>query len=207
VQLTYSSDIVNGTTYTVNMVSTCNGTITANQTGNTFTLSTGIDGCPKIDLTTLWDFFSRNTLAFFITTEILGVILMVLGIYLYRVTLLLLGMLAAFFILITVESIVVFQPGVPNELITSVIVVTVVTSVLAGYVTLYFPRVGLFVMGMWVGFFLSFILNNIALYHISSNPPALSLMITMGILGIGMGVLSLFIKKTFVIFSTCKLVS
>jgi len=113
-------------------------------------------------------------------------------------------LLAAFFVLIMVESIVVFQPGVPIELTTSVIVITIVTSVLAGYVTLYFPRVGLFVMGMWVGFFLSFILNNIALYHIISNPPALPLMITMGILGIGMGVLSLFIKKTFVIVSTCN---
>lgn len=128
---------------------------------------------------------------------------MVLGIYLYRITLLLLGTLAAFFIFIMVESIVVFKPGVPNELISSIIIITIITSVLAGYVTLYFPKVGLFVLGMWVGFFLSFILNNIALYHIVSNPPALPLMITMGILGIGMGVLSLFIKKTFVIVSTC----
>ena len=206
VQLVYTSEAVNGVTYTVNLISYCGiPTSPSDQVvGNTYTIGSGIDGCPKLDLTTLWDFFGRNTLAFFITTEVLGIILMVLGVYLYRVTLLVLGLLAAFFVLIMVESIVVFQPGVPIELTTSVIVITIVTSVLAGYVTLYFPRVGLFVMGMWVGFFLSFILNNIALYHIVSNPPALPLMITMGILGIGMGVLSLFIKKTFVIVSTCN---
>lgn len=120
----------------------------------------------------------------------------------YRVTLLVLGTLAAFFILAMVESLVVFQPGVSNALISSVITITIITSVLAGYVTLYFPKAGLFVMGMWDGFFLSFILNNIALYHIPANPPALPLMITMAILGVGMGIMSLFIKKTFVIVST-----
>lgn len=82
--------------------------------------------------------------------------------------------------------------------------VSIVTSVLVGYMTLYFPKAGLFVMGMWVGFFLSFVLNNVALYHIKSNPPALPLMISMGVLGLGMGVLSLFVKKSFVIFSTCN---
>lgn len=204
VELTYVSEMVGGNIYTVNLVSYCGNSQPNTVNGGVYTITSGMDGCPKIDLTTLWDFFGRNTLAFFITTEVLGIILMVLGVYLYRVTLMLLGMLAAFFVLVMVESTVIFQPGVPSELTSSVTVITVVTSVLAGYVALYFPRVGLFVMGMWAGFFLSFILNNIALYHIVSNPPALPLMITMGILGIGMGVLSLFIKKTFVIVSTCK---
>lgn len=131
-------------------------------------------------------------------------ILMVLGVYLYRITLFLLGTLASFFIFTTVESLVIFQPGVPNQLVSSVLTVSIVASVLVGYMTLYFPKAGLFVMGMWVGFFLSFVLNNVALYHIKSNPPALPLMISMGVLGLGMGVLSLFVKKSFVIFSTCK---
>jgi hypothetical protein len=205
VQVQYTSPTIAGQAYTMTLMSYC-GTSQSNQYNSTnYLINSGLDGCPKLELTTLWDFFSRNTLAFFIVTEILGIILMVLGIYLYRITLMLLGTLAAFFIFVMVESLLVFQPGVPNDLITSVIVITIITSVLVGYVTLYFPKVGLFVMGMWVGFFLSFILNNIALYHISANPPALPLMITMGILGIGMGVLNLFIKKIFVIISTCTI--
>jgi hypothetical protein len=160
-----------------------------------------------MDLTTLWSFFDDHTFAFFLSTLILGVILMTLGIYLYKITLLLVGGLAAFFILMLVESAVIFLPGVPNDLINSVLIITGITCIFVGYVTLYFPKAGVFGMGCWVGVFLAFILNNIALYKIKSNPPTLSLIITMSILGVGIGILSLFIKKTFVIASTCTYIN
>lgn len=69
----------------------------------------------------------------------------------------------------------------------------------------YFPKVGIFIQGCWIGLIISLTLNNVAFYHIKSNPANLTLWIVMPILCVLFGVLSLFIKKTFIIFATCIL--
>jgi hypothetical protein len=58
-------------------------------------------------------------------------------------------------------------------------------------------------MGLWIGLVISLTLNNIALYFISSSPSNLPLIIIIPILGIGFGFLTLFIKKTFIVFASC----
>ncbi len=59
-------------------------------------------------------------------------------------------------------------------------------------------------LGCWIGLIISLTLNNVALYFIKSNPANLALWIIMPILSVLFGVLSLFIKRTFIIFATCK---
>lgn len=120
----------------------------------------------------------------------------------YRITIWLVGGLAGFGILLLIESVIVFLPGVPNDLINSIVIITGITSIFIGYVTLYFPKLGTFGLGAWVGVILSFILNNIALFRIKSSISALPLLITLAILGVVFGVLALFFKKSFVIIST-----
>lgn len=81
---------------------------------------------------------------------------------------------------------------------------TIITSFFVGYIVGYFPKAGIFCMGMWIGFVITLTLNNIAFYYIDSNPSNLMLYIVLPILSVGFGILIQFIKKTFIIFASCN---
>lgn len=130
---------------------------------------------------------------------------MVLGVYIYRGSIVLVGWATAFSILVGIESLFVFRNGVPDEVIKNALILTVVCSFLVGYILGYFPKAGLFCMGLWLGVILSLTLNNIAFYHINTNPDNLVLYIVLPILSVGFGVMIIFIKRTFIIFSSCNL--
>lgn len=127
---------------------------------------------------------------------------MVLGVYIYRVTIVLIAGLSVFLALLAIEAGIIFQPGVPSSFITVVIIINGVTSLFTGYVFGYFPKAGLFFLGGWIGFIISLTLNNIAFYYIISEPANLTLWIVLPILSVIFGLLSLFIRKTFIIFAT-----
>ena len=129
---------------------------------------------------------------------------MVLGVYIYRVSIVLIAAFSLFAILIFIEVPIVFRRGVSDQPLNNVIILTAICSFFGGYVSAYFPKIGLFVQGARIGIILSLTLNNIAFYFIPSNPANLTLWIVMPILGVGFGILGLFIKKTFIIFATCK---
>lgn len=93
--------------------------------------------------------------------------------------------------------------GVPDAVISHLLTITIVCSCLVGYILGYFPKAGLFCMGLWIGFIITFILNDIALYRIATNPPNLILYILLPVLALSFGILILFIRKTFIIFSSC----
>jgi hypothetical protein len=95
---------------------------------------------------------------------------MVLGVYIYRVTLILLGATTAFLILMVIEQFVVFVPGVPETDLSSIMIITIICCFFVGYVLTYFPKAGLFCMGMWIGLIITLTINNIFLYLILSNP-------------------------------------
>lgn len=59
-------------------------------------------------------------------------------------------------------------------------------------------------LGGWIGLIISLTMNNVAFYFIKTNPANLTLWIVMPILCVIFGVLSLFIKKAFIIFATCN---
>ena len=60
-------------------------------------------------------------------------------------------------------------------------------------------------MGMWIGLIISLTLNNVALYLIFSTPENLPLYIVLPVLCIGFGILTVCVKRKFIIFATCKL--
>jgi len=93
---------------------------------------------------------------------------------------------------------------VPDTLIQNVLILTLICSFLVGYILGYFPKAGVFCMGLWIGFVITLTLNNIAFYYISSNPPNLMLYIVTPVLSIGFGILIIFIKRTFIIFASCN---
>ena len=84
--------------------------------------------------------------------------------------------------------------------------ITVICSFFVGYVLGYFPKAGLFCMGMWIGMIISLTLNNVVFYLIKSTPPSLTLYIVLPILAILFGILTLCIKKTIIIFATCNFI-
>lgn len=130
--------------------------------------------------------------------------MMLLGIYIYRVTIILLGSATVFVALVSAEAYIAFTPGVSSSFLSNVLIMTAVCSFVAGYVFGYFPKVGLFCMGLWIGAIISLTLNNIALYYIQSTPSNLALYIVLPILGVAFGILTIFIKKSFIIFATCN---
>lgn len=126
--------------------------------------------CPEVEAGTVFEYFNRNVVTYTIIIEVIGVILMVLGIYIYRGSIVLIGWGTAFVILIFIESFFIFVRGIPNATINLVLILTIVTSFFVGYTLGYFPKAGLFCMGMWIGIILTLTLNNICLYFIDSNP-------------------------------------
>jgi hypothetical protein len=128
---------------------------------------------------------------------------MVFGIYIYRGSIVLIGWGTALVILIFIESFFIFVRGIPNATINLVLTLTIITSFFVGYILGYFPKAGLFCMGMWIGIIITLTLNNVCLYFFNSNPENLALFIVMPVLAIGFGILILFIKKTFIIFASC----
>lgn len=129
---------------------------------------------------------------------------MVLGIYIYRGSIVLIAWATVFVLLIMLESLFVFHRGVPSTVLKNVVILTTLTSFFVGYSVGFFPKAGLFCMGMWIGLVISLTLNNVAFYYIDSNPSNLMLYIVTPILSIGFGILIQFIKKTFIIFASCN---
>ena len=130
---------------------------------------------------------------------------MVLGIYIYRGSIVLIGWGTSLMLLIMVESFFVFVRDTPNEVIKQVLVLSVIASFFVGYILGYFPKAGIFCLGMWIGVIVTLTLTNICLYFIDTTPSNLMLFILMPLLSIGFGILIIFIKKTFIIFASCTL--
>ncbi len=61
--------------------------------------STHFVGCPKVESGVMWEYFTQNIITYTIIIEVVGVILMVLGIYIYRGSIVLIGWGTAFIIL------------------------------------------------------------------------------------------------------------
>ena len=129
---------------------------------------------------------------------------MIMGVYIYRVSIVLIGAFSMFVILLAIEVPILFYQGVPDQVLSNVMLLTAICSFFGGYVAAYFPKIGLFTLGAWMGIILSLTLNNIAFYYISSFPANLTLWIVMPILAVAFGIMGLFIKKTFIIFATCR---
>lgn len=130
---------------------------------------------------------------------------MVLGIYIYRGSIVLIGWGTATLILLIIESFFVFLKGVPDTLIQNVIVITLVCSFFVGYILGYFPKVGVFCMGLWIGGVIALTLNNIAFYYVKSNPPNLVIYIVAPVLCVSFGVIILYIRRAFITFASCSI--
>lgn len=76
--------------------------------------STTSIGCPSVESGLMWDYFNQNIITYTIIIEVIGVILMILGIYIYRGSIVLIGWGTSFIILTMIESLFVYLKGVPS---------------------------------------------------------------------------------------------
>ncbi len=152
----------------------------------------------------MWQYFNKGLLTYTIVIEIIGIILMVFGIYIYRASVVLIGWGTSTLVLLMIESFFVFLRGVPDNSIKTVVIITLVCSFFVGYILGYFPKAGVFCLGVWIGGVLALTLNNIAFYYIKSNPPNLVLYIISPVLCIGFGIIILYIRRAFITFASCK---
>ena len=154
----------------------------------------------------LWEYFNNNVVLYTVIVEVIGVILMTLGIYIYRGSIVLIGTGTFLALLVFIESFFIFVRGIPDSILRSVITLSIIASFFVGYVFGYFPKVGLFCMGMWIGIIISLTLNNICLYFINSYPYNLALYIIMPVLSIVFGVIIVCVRRTVIIFASCSFV-
>lgn len=97
-----------------------------------------------------------------------------------------------------------FKPGATDNFLGNSLILTGICSFFAGYVGGYFPRIGIFCLGGWLGVIISLMLNMIAFYYIPSNPANLTLWIVMPILALLFGILILCVRKSIIVFATCN---
>ena len=111
-------------------------------------------------------YFQKNLNILTIILIVIGIILMVLGVYIYRGSIVLIGMGTSFVILLFIESFFVFLKGVPDYLIFNIMILSIICSFFVGFILGYFPQAGVFCLGLWIGIIISLTLNNVGLYHI-----------------------------------------
>ncbi len=153
----------------------------------------------------MWQYFAKGLLTYTIVIEVIGIILMVFGIYIYRASIVLIGWGTSTLILLMIESFFVFLKGVPDNSIETVMIITLVCSFFVGYILGYFPKAGVVCLGLWIGGVIALTLNNIAFYFIKSNPPNLMLYIIAPVLCIAFGIIILYIRRAFITFASCNL--
>jgi len=117
----------------------------------------------------------------------------------------LIGWGTSLMLLLFIESFFVFLKGVPDSLINNVILISIICSFFVGFILGYFPQAGVFCLGLWIGFVIALTLNNVAFYYLNTNPSNLMLLIVMPVLGVGFGILILYIRRTFITFASCKI--
>lgn len=68
----------------------------------TFACDNSGRGCPDVERSTIFTYFKNNQLGFMIAMEIIGIIFMIFGLYIYRASIVLLGACTMFFILLAI---------------------------------------------------------------------------------------------------------
>jgi len=68
-------------------------------------------------------------------------------------------------------------------------------GLLLGFIAVKANKFGLFIIGALLGVILSLLLYNAILFKIETDPAELVLLITLGVLGIGFGILALIFYK------------
>jgi len=159
-------------------------------------------GCPIITLDQVSQFVEDNKIVFTVIGCIIGLLIAFLGLKLFLPTLFAAGFISGF--LITLFTFFGYVVTTDSRESTKWIlfVFACILGALFGFVTVKANKFGIFVIGCWLGTIISLLLYNAILYKIHTNPAELVLLITLGVLGLGGGLLSLKFYKHVIIIAT-----
>lgn len=159
-------------------------------------------GCPLVQISEVYKFILDNKYFFGILSIIIGIVECFFGLAVLKPSLFLIGYISAFGFLILVFGEFIMTPDLNILLVWMLLLIAVLIGAIAGYVATSLPKVGFMGLGLWFGFILAFILNNLFLYKIEVDPPGLILYIVMGILGVIFAILSMYVWRHLCILAT-----
>ena len=160
------------------------------------------DGCPVVQFSDVYQFILDNKYVFGILSIILGIIECFFGLAMLKPSLFVIGYLSGFGFLMLIFGEFILTPDSSVLLIWILLLIAVLLGAIAGYVATSLPKIGFMGLGLWLGFVLAFIINNLFLYKIEVSPPGLLLYFLMAILGIIFAIMSMCMWRHICIIST-----
>jgi len=174
-----------------------------NTTTATLTIDFDTDhGCPMITLDQISQFIDDNKIIFTVAGCLIGLLVAFLGLKLFLPTLFIAGFVSGFFITLLTFFGYIVTTDSRESTKWILFVFALILGTLFGFLLIKANKFGIFIIGCWLGTIISLLLYNAILYKIHTDPAELVLLITLGVLGLGSGLLALKFYKHVIIIAT-----
>jgi len=160
------------------------------------------EGCPLVQISEVWGFILDNKYIFGILGIIIGFIECFFGLAILKPSLFIIGYFSGFGFLILIFGEFILTPDSSVILIWILLLLAVLFGAITGYLATSLPKIGFMALGLWFGFILAFIINNLFLYKIEVDPPGLLLYFLMAVFGLIFALLSMCIWREICIMAT-----
>ena len=161
------------------------------------------DACPRLTLGTLWTFFNKNYYIFGLLMMGLGVFLMIAGGRYYKFVMFITGQatIAGFILIVMFGQ--VYPTNSPMWVVWLTLIVSLGMGAGIGYATQKWARIGVLLIGTWIGGLLGAILYSLVFYLFARNNPLLALWLTIAFCAVIISVLSMIFFDHAVIIGSC----
>jgi hypothetical protein len=156
-------------------------------------------GCPELLLSAMWVKLAESELIFAIFFLAVGIGLCLFGHYLRFMTMFTVGFVTGFGSLVVILSEFVLEHDSEENVVFVLTLICVAFGILLAYLTTTVRRIGIYLLGMWVGVIMALILNNTILYKTNSSG---TIWIAMLVIGTFFGILGLWLKNRITIICT-----
>ncbi len=141
------------------------------------------NGCPMLQISAIYNFIVNNKYILSCVMIVLGAIECFFGLAMLGPSLFSIGFITGFGFLLILFGEFIIKPNTNSYLIWTLIFICVVIGICLGYLATSLPKIGFFALGTWLGVVVAFVVNNLFLYKIETNPPDLLLYLLMLVLG------------------------
>lgn len=163
------------------------------------------NGCPMLQISAIYNFIVNNKYILALVMLLIGSIECFFGLAMLGPSLFTIGFVTGFGFLLLLFGEFIIKPNTSSYLIWTLIFICIVVGTCLGYLATSLPKIGFFALGIWLGVVIAFLINNLFLYNIETNPPDLLLYLLMLVLGASGAFLSKWKWKFVCIVSTSLL--
>jgi hypothetical protein len=139
---------------------------------------TSQEACPVLSLGTLWTFFNRYYFLFGTFMMFLGSFLMVFGGRYYQFTMFVSGQMTVAAIIMIIMFVGVYPTNSPMWVVWMTLIVSLLIGCGAGYGTQKWARVGVLLIGAWIGGLLGGVVYSLFVNVFVEDNPMLALWLT-----------------------------